>query len=422
MIRFLFKGLLRDRQRSLLPLTVVFIGALLTVFLQSWMTGILGDMIDFNAKFSTGHVKVMSKSYWERVEQTPNDLALVNTAPLIESLEKKYPDVEWVSRIRFGGLIDAPDSLGSTRAQGPAAGWGIDLLSKKSFEAERLNIPKSMIRGRIPQKPGEILLSERFAQNLKVGPGDPVTLVGSTMLGGMSVYNFTVAGTVSFGSSAIDRGAFIADLQDIRIALDMEYAAGEILGYFRSGTYDKELAASMVTDFMSTSDTTNEFSPVMVSLRDQNNLSAMVDYMDVIIGIGIFIFIMAMSIVLWNAGLLGGLRRYGEVGVRLAMGESKGHVYRSLLWESVLIGTAGSVLGTAIGLILAYWLQRNGIDVSGLMKSSSMMLPAVFRTVVTPATFYVGFVPGLFATVIGTALAGIGIYKRKTAQLFKELE
>ncbi|HBB93000.1 MAG: hypothetical protein A2X22_05805 [Bacteroidetes bacterium GWF2_49_14] len=422
MIRFLFKGLLRDRQRSLLPVTVVFIGALLTVFLQSWMTGILGDMIDFNAKFSTGHVKVMTKSYWDRVEQMPNDLALINTAPLIAGLEKEYPDVEWVSRIRFGGLIDAPDSSGETRAQGPAAGWGIDLLSPNSREAERLNIPKSMVRGRIPQQAGEILLSEQFAQNLKVGPGDAVTLVGSTMLGGMSLYNFTVAGTVSFGSNAIDRGAFIADLQDVRMALDMNDAAGEILGYFRTGVFDKELASGMVSGYMAKADTTDEFAPIMVSLRDQNGLSAMVDYMDYMIGIGIFIFIMAMSIVLWNAGLLGGLRRYGEVGVRLAMGESKGHVYRSMLWESVLIGTAGSVMGTALGLILAYWLQKTGIDISGMMKSSSMMLPSVFRTVVTPATFYVGFVPGLFATVIGTALAGIGIYKRKTAQLFKELQ
>jgi putative ABC transport system permease protein len=51
-----------------------------------------------------------------------------------------------------------------------------------------------------------------------------------------------------------------------------------------------------------------------------------------------------------------------------------------------------------------------------------MMLPSVYKTSVTPDSFYIGFFPGLFATVIGTALAGIGIYKRKTAQLFKELE
>ena len=36
--------------------------------------------------------------------------------------------------------------------------------------------------------------------------------------------------------------------------------------------------------------------------------------------------------------------------------------------------------------------------------------------------FYIGFIPGLFAMVIGNMLSGIGIYKRETATLFKELE
>ena len=136
----------------------------------------------------------------------------------------------------------------------------------------------------------------------------------------------------------------------------------------------------------------------------------------------IAIFVMAMSLVLWNAGLLGGLRRYGEVGVRLAMGEPKGHVYRSLIWESILIGLVGSVIGLVLGLSLSFYLQEHGLDVSGYVKNASMLLPAVFRTEITPAAFYIGFIPGLFATVIGTSLAGLGIFKRRTAQLFKELE
>jgi putative ABC transport system permease protein len=129
-----------------------------------------------------------------------------------------------------------------------------------------------------------------------------------------------------------------------------------------------------------------------------------------------------MSLVLWNAGLLGGLRRYGEVGVRLAVGESKGHVYRSMVSESILVGLIGSVIGSAMALSLSYYMQYHGLDVSKFMKNATMMLPSVFRADVTPASYYIGFFPGLFATVIGTALAGIGIYKRNTAQLFKELE
>lgn len=422
MIRFLFKGLLRDRQRSLLPIIVVVTGVFLTVFLQCWMTGVLGDLVDFNARFLTGHVKVMTKSYAERVDQTPNDLALNQTPGLIESLQKQFPDMEWIQRIRFGGLIDAPDAQGETRSQGPAVGWGIDLLSPNSGEAARMNIPSSIVKGRLPSQPGEVLLSDQFADKLKVVPGDQVTLLGSTMYGSMTVYNFKVAGTVKFGSNILDRGAFIADLRDVQLALDMPDAASELLGYFKTDLYDKETASAHVARFMASSDPGDPYAPVMVSLRDQNGLSSMVDYMDVVSAIFILIFVLAMSLVLWNAGLLGGLRRYGEVGVRLAVGESKGHVYRSLLWESVLIGSMGSVIGTAIGLSLSYYLQEHGFDASGIMKNASMMLPAVFRAEVTPASFYIGFIPGLFATVIGTALAGFGIYKRKTAQLFKELE
>ncbi|NLB93397.1 MAG: hypothetical protein GX792_08245, partial [Bacteroidales bacterium] len=50
------------------------------------------------------------------------------------------------------------------------------------------------------------------------------------------------------------------------------------------------------------------------------------------------------------------------------------------------------------------------------------MLPSVYRAQVTPDLFYIGFIPGVLATVLGSALAGLAIYKRKTSQLFHELE
>ena len=56
------------------------------------------------------------------------------------------------------------------------------------------------------------------------------------------------------------------------------------------------------------------------------------------------------------------------------------------------------------------------------MKDATILMPTVFHTRITSPAFFIGFIPGLFSTVIGTMLSGIGIYKRKTAQLFKELE
>jgi len=135
-----------------------------------------------------------------------------------------------------------------------------------------------------------------------------------------------------------------------------------------------------------------------------------------------FIFIGAMFVVLWNTGLMGSLRRYGEMGLRLAVGESKGHIYRSLLWEAVLIGIIGSILGTGLGLLGAWPLQVHGFNISEMMGNTTMFFREVIRAQITIETLYVGFLPGLIAPLLGAAVAGRGIYKRQTASLFKEFE
>jgi putative ABC transport system permease protein len=57
-----------------------------------------------------------------------------------------------------------------------------------------------------------------------------------------------------------------------------------------------------------------------------------------------------------------------------------------------------------------------------MTKSSGVLMANVIRARITPESYYVGFIPGLMATLVGTAVSGIGIFRRQTAQLFKELE
>ena len=423
MIKFLFKGLIRDKHRSKLPVMVVAIGVFLTVFFYTWVNGISGDMITFNANYQTGHVKVMTRAYYDNIDQKPNDLAYIGVNELLSDLEAQYPEMEWVVRSQFGGLVDVADEDGNTIEQGPAVGMAFDLLSTDSKEANRLNMIESIVSGSIPQKAGEILISDDFANKLNVSIGDEVTIMTSTMYGGMAFNNYTISGTISFGLTAMDRGALIMDITDAQSLLNMEDAAGEILGYFNDDTFEEERAQSIIDDFNVIYEGSNdEYSPIMISMLDQNDLRSMMGYVGSMIGGLFFFFVLVMSIVLWNNGLIGGLRRYGEFGVRLAIGENKSHVYRSLITESILIGIIGTLIGTAFALALAFWIQNVGLDFSEQMKGSNMMMPTVFYTKVTIEAFFVGFIPGVISNVLGTLLSGIGIYKRQTATLFKELE
>ena len=422
MIVFILKGLLRDRSRSLFPLLVVTAGVTMTVVLHAFLSGAFADIIRGNAHFQTGHVKIMTAAYAAQAEQIPNDLALLELDALVAQVAASYPQMVWTPRIRFGGLLDVPDTAGLTRAQGPVAGLAVDLLGEGALERRLLNLEEALVSGNLPRQAGDILVSDTLAGKLQLAPGQTVTLIGSTMYGSMATANFTVAGTIRFGMPAMDRGAVIADLADIQRALDMENAAGEVLGFFGDGRYRDRNAVAMARAFSAEQADKGEFAPIMLALRQQNGLAELLDMGKVNISVIIVLFVGMMFIVLWNAGLMNSLRRYGEIGVRLAIGEQKGHLYRAMLWEALLVGLAGSALGTLVGLAIAWYLQVHGLDISSAMQQSSMMISTVMRAKITTVTCVIGFLPGTLATLLGTAFSGIGIYKRETARLFKELE
>lgn len=421
MLKFLFNGLLRDKSRSLLPVIIVTVGVMITVFLHAYLTGVLTDSIEVSAKLTTGHVKVTTYGYEQNSSQQPNEFAMDDVGQLVEELNRDYPDIEWAERILFGGLLDAPDSTGATRAQGNVSGAGIRLIGSDA-EIERMDLRTKLFSGRFPEQPGEILMSNDLFVRMKLAPGDVVTLISSSMYGDMAMYNFTVCGTIHFGVAALDKGMIIADIEDIRRALYMEGAAGEVLGFFPE-YYDDELGLQLQTEFNSARlDKEDAYSLVLTPMSKAEGIDFLISYSNYAGLVVILIFVFAMSIVLWNAGLLGGLRRYGEFGLRLAIGETKHEAYASLVGEAVLIGLIGSVIGTAFGLLLSYLMQHYGLDASSMIKDSTLMMPTVFRARITPETYFIGFIPGVLSTVIGAMLAGIGIYKRQTAHLFKELE
>ena len=423
MIKFIIKGILRDKSKSIIPIAVISVGVMVTVMMSGFLEGIFSDVINQNARLDTGHVKIMTKPYAENKEQLPNDLALLEINELIDSLNLNYPDLIWTPRIKFGGIMDVPDASGNTKSQGPGMGLAMSIQNKESGELQRLQLKKSLNKGRLPERSGEIILSDDYATKLNISPGEKITFFGTTMEGSMVFQSFEMTGTVRFGSPLMDKGTFIIDISDAQKMLDMENGTGELLGYFKDNRYDDQKALIISENFNTKfNESKDEYAPMMLTLKDQNGLRESLDMGDAFSGIFIFIFILAMSLVLWNTGLIGGLRRYNEFGIRLALGESKNNVFKLLLIEASVIGTIGSIIGTILGVIFCYYLQEVGIDISEDTANSTIIMPSVMRAYVTPNLFFIGFIPGLFSMLFGTALAGRGIYKRETARLFKELE
>ncbi|MFL3007678.1 MAG: ABC transporter permease [Candidatus Neomarinimicrobiota bacterium] len=427
MIRFLTKGLLRDRSRSLFPVVIITITVGIVIFTIGFMKGTMNSVFLDTAVIISGHEKVVTRAYKEESQMLPNDLALLDVDQIIENLNKEYPTHFWSPRITFGGLLDIPDNNGETKDQGPVIAIGIDLLSNESRMPEIWELEKCLVEGKLPKTSKEVLISKKLATKLNISIGDLTTFIGTTMHNAFTTYNFLVSGTFDLRKGQADKQMMLVDISGAREALDMENAASEIFGFTHSLFYNDDKAVNLRTNYNdSYSDTSNIFSPVMLALRDSSEqMGTMVDMVDIFLLIIGGVFLIIVTIVLWNMGLMNGLRRHGEFGLRLAMGESKGDVYRSMILESFIIGFTGTIFGTSIGLMLTYYVQEYGIDYSEVistMSTSSMVMPNIFYAQITPELYYIGFIPGVIATVLGTMLAGIAIYKREMAQLFKELE
>jgi putative ABC transport system permease protein len=307
------------------------------------------------------------------------------------------------------------------------AGLAIDLLSPGSLEPGILNVGRAIVKGRMPSAASEVLVSDQLFDRLGLRLGDSATLISTTRFGSVATANLRIVGTVRFGVSAIDRGALVADLAAIQQALDMEDAVGEVLGFFPDQVYRDPDARAVAQAFNAEASSRPappdpDLAAVMSPLRDDPGLATILDITAVLTRAQVAIFVFVMSIVLWNAGLMGSLRRYGEIGIRLAVGERKGHVYGTLVAESLMIGVAGSVIGTAIGVGASYYLQERGFDISPFLRNASLLISDVLRAKVTAGSFVVGFVPGVLSTLLGSSISGAGIYRRQTARLMKEFE
>ena len=426
MISFLFKGLLRDKSRSFFPIIIITLIVSIIIFFSGFLNGVYNSLFLNTAILNSGHVKVVTHAYNLEHQLLPNDLALLDASNIVEELENKYKEYTWTPRITFAGLLDVPDENGETLSQSPVIGLGIDFLSNQSKQLDIWDLDKKIIKGSLFSNKNQILLSEKLSDRLQVYPGDIVTFIGATMYGGFTTYNFTVSGVFDLNLGPVDKDMMLVDFSGAQNILDMKDAASEILGYDNELFFNDNVTVEIRSEFNSQySDSLDIYRPFMLALRDSNQMGTIVDFSNVIMSIILSLFLIVVTLVLWNMGIMSGLRRYGEIGMRLAIGETKGHVFKSMVAESVIIGFFGSIMGTTLGILLTSYLQEVGIDYSKAidsLNSSNFAMPNIFYPQVTPDLFYIGFIPGILATVFGTMLAGRAIYKREMAQLFKELE
>jgi putative ABC transport system permease protein len=246
----------------------------------------------------------------------------------------------------------------------------------------------------------------------------------------MATDNYQVVGFVKFGLAAMDKKMALIDLADAQQTFYMEDMVTDFLGFLPMNVgykkYD-QLKQSIMNHLPALKQNppgewASDDDPIILSVLDQRNLRELSIKFELINDVIIGVFTFLMVLVLWNAGLLNGVHRYGEMGLLLALGETHKKLIGLMALEAFAVGLLGSAAGCMIGGGVVYYLQEVGISTHGISETSGLMMSDIIRARVSLNAFVFAVIPGIIASVVGNLIANLAIFQRSEANLFRELE
>ncbi|MFP4388085.1 MAG: ABC transporter permease [Desulfococcaceae bacterium] len=347
-LKMAWRNIWRNRRRSVLTMAAIAFACTLLIFMLSFQFGAYETMINSALWIHTGHFQVQAEGYHD----DPSVRKVVADPDRVAQVLSDVPQVTAFAPRAAGFALVSSE----TRTYGVMVN-GVD--PKREPAVSR--IPKLVREGRFLE-PGDVdaaMLGELLAENLQVGLGDSVTLLGQGRDGSIAAAVATVRGIFHSGQDEFDRSA---------LYLPLDYFQ-EV--FFRRGAVHKLVAA---TD--SLGGVPEAERAVREALADPSGLvvldwdqlmpglsqSILIDLISGLIFYGLLLVVVAFSIL--NTFLMAVLERTREFGVMMALGTSRNRLTRLLLTESMLLTGVGIGLGVALGCAVTLFFQFHGIEMS----------------------------------------------------------
>ena len=388
-IPFAARNLLRNKRRSALAATSVFLSILMVIVLQGFTNGFLDSMVRNYIKNETGHINIATKGFRERARFQPVDEYIENSAALAESIRAaiapRDPGAVVAERIRFGVLLSSES--GNKEAMAIA---GDPDVERRLLMLDTRILPGGAYIGPI----GETILGEALAADLGLKVGDTLKVVTQKADGGLGFRKLRISGLFKTGVNSLDGIVFQMSLADARILLGMENGAQQI-SVTLSGM--REVAA------------TEKLVRGIIEGKGPNSLSVlpwtaigeypkMIQLMSVVY-YWVFLFVALLgSFIIANVMTMVILERRREIGILMSMGMPRGKILRLFLTEGTMLGLIGSLAGTAIGVGTIALMARKGFDMTSAMAGFSWPLDNVIYPSVTPGTIFMGIFMGTFVS------------------------
>jgi putative ABC transport system permease protein len=403
-----FRNILRHKRRTLISAITIAFGLMLFILFDSLLSGIDRTSMENMVNLTDGSLKIYAKEYAAEKLAYPLKYGIGDVNSL-RDYAKNLPEVSGVTpRIAF--LTEIINGDRSLRTVGTVIGPDSD---PKVF-----TLPKYIHTGRFFSRDNaqEVILGKKLAEDLGVKAGDTVLINTRTRFETNNALDFQVVGLLETPAPYINEsGIYITfqaanqflDIQDLVTEFDIHVPWGkteDVDAYVKRINVLREKIGIRFPELTVNTfyDINSAFIEMMAGKRKGQSL---VTFFILLIG--------AVGIV--NTVLMSVYERIREVGVLRALGIQPGEIRRMFLYEGILIGLVGGLMGILGGFLVNLWMVNSGMDLTYMMKnidSSQMPISGVFYGQWNIKTFFVAIVLGM----IISALAAI-VPARKAAKI-----
>lgn len=374
-LRLAWRNLWRRPRRTWLTIGAMVFCNVLLVFMISLQFGMYRLMIENTLKPLTGHVQVQAPGY---VDEPRMRL----TVPGIRAL---------AGRLREGLGIEsvAARARASVLASSETRSYGIALVGvEPRFEPVVSSLPGLVTQGRYlsADDAAEVVVGSVLARNLRVGIGDELTVLGSGRDGSIAASVLDIVGIFASGIAELDRTIAHVPLIHFQDVFAMRGAGHYVVADAESLDAVPAMA-DRIRGLLPAGENLvvydwNRLEPGLKQAIQADIGSAVFMY-------GVLAVLAAFSVM--NTQLMSVLERTHEFGIVMSLGLRPGDLVRLVMYETVLLGLLGFVIGSVAGVVATGWFAVHGFTFPGLEEMSVMFnLPARMHPELSAASILSG--------------------------------
>ncbi len=351
-LKMAWRNLWRNPRRTLLTIAAISFAGIILVFMLSFQLGSYDVMINTSVKTSTGHLQVQAKDYLDDKEMRK----VIKDPRKVASILADMEGIEGFT-LRANGFCLVSSSK---RTQGVLL-TGID-----PGKEARVSTLKSLVRkgAYLGDKASyEVLVGELLAQNMKVGVGDELTILGQGLDGSVAAAVLVVKGIFKSGLTEMDRNTALMPLSGFQEIFSMGESVHRAVVLVDSLLRVDSVKQAVQTQLRESADGDDlvvldwmEIMPGLLQGIEMDLVSGLIMY-------AVLIIVVAFSI--FNTFLMAVFERTREFGVLLAVGTTPGRLTRLVLLESVCMTLIGIGIGIIAGSLVTLYFQTHGIYISG---------------------------------------------------------